>query len=86
MSEPNQPDNGRFRTDAEGNIIVTTKEYPVAYVEQLKHNIEWDRKKYELLETELDNLREVCWCVLNSITDEDDRKYLKDELKQDDDQ
>ena len=86
MQKSNQPDNGSFSTDADGNIKVTMAEYPVAYVEQLKFNIQQDRNKYEWLEEKLESLREVGWCVITSIQDPDDRKYLKDELNIDKDE
>jgi len=34
------------------------------------------------LKSALQHLKEVCWCVIGSIQDEDDRQYLKTALKQ----
>ena len=53
---------------------------PLAYVEQLEYNSKSDQEKLIALQEEHSILRETCWCILSSITDEDDRKYLRDAL------
>jgi hypothetical protein len=63
------------------DIKVEMGEFPVAYVRQLKYNSRRDTRELEALKIDFDILRETCWCILSSITDEDDRKFLRDTLK-----
>ena len=60
---------------------VELAEYPVAYVAQLKSNCQETGRRFQQVKEELEILRECCWCILSSVADKDDRKFLKETLK-----